>query len=83
MILPQVVVALPVFLEYPQYCTFSYFKKKKKKAMFLRVSNLVKVSRHSTGEPGDVALMACEMQEDRQSVESLLDLLFPSASSVD
>lgn len=57
--------------------------KKKKKAMFLRVSNLVKVSRHSTGEPGDMALMACEMQEDRQNVESLLDLHFPSASSVD
>lgn len=51
--------------------------------MFLRVSNLVKVSRHSTGEPGDMALMACEMQEDRQNVESLLDLHFPSASSVD
>lgn len=56
---------------------------KKKKAMFLRVSNLVKVSRHSTGEPGDMALMACEMQEDRQNIESLLDLHFPSASSVD
>lgn len=51
--------------------------------MFLRVSNLVKVSRHSTGEPGDMALMVCEMQEDRQNVESLLDLHFPSASIVD
>lgn len=57
--------------------------KKKKKKSHVPQSNLVKVSRHSTGEPGDVALMACEMQEDRQNVESLLDLLFPSASSVD
>ena len=56
--------------------------------MFLRMSSLVKVIRHSIGEPGDVALndvalMACEMQEGRPDVDSPLNLHFPSASSVD
>lgn len=78
-ILPQVVVAVACVSGISPLLQLF----KKKKAMFLRVSNLVKVSRHSTGEPGDMALMACEMQEDRQNVESLLDLHFPSASIVD
>lgn len=47
------------------------------------MSSLVKVIRHSVGEPGDVALMACEMQEGRPDVKSPLNLHFPSAPSVD
>lgn len=51
--------------------------------MFLRMSGLVKVIRHSVGEPGDVALMACEMQEGGPDVQPPLNLHFPSASNVD
>lgn len=47
------------------------------------MSSLVKVIRHSIGEPGYVALMAGEMQECRPDVKSPLNLHFASTSGVD